>query len=119
MSPLVIVVRAMEPAALGAPHGPAVLLVGGKAFQTPFFLPDGTPNMAKQRQNNSGIERPKRLSLPLDAGRSLLGVDSPAEKRLSWRDQRVSPWRRATSIGPENPRAQPIPVALLFGPPER
>ena len=71
------------------------------------------------RQNRGGTQRPKRSNPPLDAGRSLLGVDSPAEMRLSWSHLRVSPCRRATSIGPENPRAQQIPVALLCEPPER
>ena len=78
-----------------------------------------SPTAPRTRQNRGGTQRPKRLNLPLDAGRRLLGVDSRVERRLSWRHLRVSPWRRATSICPEIPRAQPIPVALLCGPPER
>ena len=80
--------------------------------KAPFFAPTA-PRTRPNNGNNGGIQRPKRLNLPLDASRSLLGVHSPVERCLSWRHLRVSPWRRATSIGHENPCAQPIPVAML------
>jgi len=54
-------------------------LTGGWVFQTPFF----SPTASRTRQNGGGTQRPKRLNLPLYAGRSLLGVDGPAETRLS------------------------------------
>ena len=83
-----------------------------------FKRPFSSPTAPRTRQNRGGTQRPKRLNLPLDAGRSLLGVDSPVERRLFWRHLRVSPCHRTTSIGHENTRTQPTPAARVAGSPE-
>ena len=101
--------RVLRPARPGRPR------IEDRPFKRPFSF----PMAPRTRHNRGGTQRPTRLNLSLDAVRDLSGVHSPAEKRPSGRRPRVTPCHRAESIGPENPRAQPTPAALVAGSPER
>ena len=92
-------------------HGPWPRWAGTRRIGTSnaLFLPDGTPSTAEQRSEALDPAFGCRLKL---MGR---GLPSPAQLTrrktvLLGRCLRVAPWRRTASIGPDNPRVQPIPA---------
>lgn len=82
-----------------------------RLFKRPFSF----STAPRTRQHRSGTQRPRRLNLSLGTGCDLLGVDSPAEMRLSGCRLRVTPCRQAVSIGPVATATQPTPAAPRAG----
>ena len=90
-----------------------------RLFKRLFFCSFSFPSAPRTRQRRGGTQRSRCLNLSLDAGCDLLGVDGPAEMRLSGCRLRVTPCRQAVFIGPVATGTQPTPAALRVGPLEQ